>query len=661
MRGMDDIGQGDAARTTGWRSIMLMMTALLGAVVLVGLIATLSEANRQRDRALMLQTHSFQVMILVRTLATTMAQAEASLGRYVISTDKAQGQIYSDQWSRASDQIEQLNQLTSANSQQIERIKALRAAYKKRGGELGDIALSTNYGKNDQALARYYQAGRSPSLQQIDKLLDDIIEHERALLTDRTSDAMRSVDRQSQVAKVLVVFGVLIVLGAIALGWMTVQALGQRAQARAEADTERERSHELERAVAKATNELRLEAIERQSAEERLRQVQKMDAVGQLTGGIAHDFNNMLAVILGGLELAKRQIKKDVSAARHIDNATEGANRAVALTRRLLAFSRAEALLPTAIDAGELIDGLSDMLSRTLGGTISVETSADNGDWLIWADRHQLENALLNLAVNARDAMEGRGILKIATGQTTLDQNQIGECAAGKYVTISVSDTGIGMTPEVLERAFEPFFTTKPVGKGTGLGLSQIFGFVRQSRGEIAITSAPGEGTRVTIYLPRHLAAGQSRPTNSHLAEAAPSKTTVGPARTNLDIMVVEDDVRVLNSTISTLKELGHRPLACADPLAARAMMDRADHVDLLISDVLMPGKTGPELIAELTPRFPDVAVLFVTGFAGEASGEQFGGHAVLRKPFTMKALARAIDEAMAARQATPQPTITAG
>ncbi|MGL4312612.1 MAG: CHASE3 domain-containing protein, partial [Sphingomonas sp.] len=411
-----------SARDTGWRSIMLAITALLGVAVLIGLIATLNEANRQRDRALRLQSHSFQVMILVRTLATTMAEAEASLGRYVISGngDKQLGQIYSDQWGQASDQIDQLRDLTIDNRAQTVKIDALRRAYAERSVELTNIALSTRYAKNPQALSLFYHARQSAALTRIRSLLEDIINRERALLAARTTDAMHSVDSQSQVARVLMGFGAAIVLGAIALGWLTIEALGQRAVARAEADTERERSHELERAVAAATAELRHEAAERAAAVEQLRQIQKMEAVGQLTGGIAHDFNNMLAVVLGGLELARRRLTSDAPAARHIDNATEGAKRAIALTRRLLAFSRAEALLPEAIEPSGLIAGMSDLLDRTLGGAITVERQCDNRDWVIWADRHQLENALLNLAVNARDAMEGRGTLTFTTGNTVL-------------------------------------------------------------------------------------------------------------------------------------------------------------------------------------------------------------------------------------------------
>ena len=636
-------------RETRWRLMMLALTAVLGIVVMVALIATLNEANRQRDRALQLQAHSFQVMILARSLATTMAQAEATLGRYVISADKQIGQIYGEQWTSAADQIDQLRSLTINNDEQQRRIGTLERVYRERSDELAAVALSTRYGKNDQALARYYQVRQSAALARIDTLLDELIARERDQLSRRTATAMSSVARQGEVARILSVFGGLIVIGAIVLGWLTIQALGQRAAARAEAEAERDRAQELERAVATATVQLRQEASERMAAEEKLRQVQKMEAVGQLTGGIAHDFNNMLAVVLGGLELARRQLPDGSPAARHIDSATEGANRAATLTRRLLTFSRAESLTPTDIDPRELIKGMSDLLSRTLGGAIDVNTKSKGQAWSIWADRHQLENALLNLAVNARDAMEGRGKLTITTGSATLSERQIGECAAGDYVTIAVKDSGCGMTPDVLERVFEPFFTTKPIGKGTGLGLSQIFGFVRQSRGEIHISSAPGKGTTVTLYLPRHRV-DATKSTGEAEAAPAPDLDASSNARP-LDVLVIEDDPRVLAATIGALIELGHRPIACGDPLDAERIADEADGaIDLIISDVLMPGKTGPEVVADLLRHHPHVPALFVTGFAGDTSNSSdFGQHPVLRKPFTMTALQRAIDQALAA------------
>ncbi len=620
-----------------WRIIMLVVMGLLGAAVLVALIVTLGNANRQRDRALELQAHSYDVMILARTLSGTIARSEASLGRYVISGDKQLGQLYFDEWLLAGTQIDRLDQITDDNAEQQPRIDRLRVAYDARGRELSMTALNTSYGRNGQALARYYQARKSPTLAEINTTLDTLIAGERTLLDDRTATAMQSVERSSWIAGVLAVFGVLIVLGAILLGWFTIRAVGDRATAIADAEIERERADELTAAIATATAELRVQ-------EAKLRQIQKMEAVGQLTGGIAHDFNNMLAVVLGGLELARRCVGVDpVTARRHIDSATEGANRAAALTRRLLAFSREEPLKPETIEAATLVAGMSDLLDRTLGDAITLVARDEAGGGCVRGDRVQLENAVLNLAVNARDAMNGRGTLTIVTGVTRLATEQVGQCAAGDYVTIAVADDGCGMTPDVAERVFEPFFTTKDVGKGTGLGLSQIFALVRQLHGEVGIVSAPGEGTAVTLYLPR-----------ADDAAALPSADVVAiepiivAAPAALEILVVEDDPRVLTATIGALEEIGHHAIPCDDPLAAPALLAANPAVRLIISDVLMPRQTGPEMIAALSPHYPDVAVLFVTGFAGEVNVAQFGGHEVLRKPFTLTGLERAVATAMA-------------
>ena len=644
MSGPQPDATGTDRAGTVWHTVALLVMAALGVAVLVALNLTLGEANRQRDRALKLQTHSYEVMILSATLSGTIAHAEASLGRYVISADKELGQAYSADWTLASQQLARLDLITRDSAEQQALTTELQRAMAARGDELSTVALNTLYKRNDQALALFYKARSAPARAEIDRVLDQIGAQERTVLAKRTGIAMKSVARSTGVASTLSVFGMLLAAGAVALGWLTVTALGQRAVARTEAATERDRATELEAAVERASAVLLAQ-------ESKLRQVQKMEAVGQLTGGIAHDFNNMLAVVLGGLELAKRQVEADPAAAqRHIDNATEGANRAAALTRQLLAFSREEALRSEPIEPVALVLGMSDLLDRTLGDTIEVDVHAPEDDsWLVRSDQHQLENAVLNLAVNARDAMEGRGKLTITTVGVTLAEGAVGTCQAGDYVALSVADTGCGMSPDLLERVFEPFFTTKPAGKGTGLGLSQVFAFVRQADGEVGLKSVVGEGTTVTLYLPRYVADAPA--TDEKAASAAPASFE----HRALDILVVEDDPRVLAATMGALEELGHRPVACDDPLAAPAALDRLGRVDLIVSDVLMPGQTGPEMIANLLQRRPEIAVLFVTGYAGEAGGAaEFGGHHVLRKPFTLAALERAV--AAAATDAMGRP-----
>jgi signal transduction histidine kinase len=635
---------GTGAPRRNWRNIALGAIAAFGIAMLVTLVAMQSAATRERDHALKLQSHSYEVMILARALSSSMAQAEASLGRYVISAEPEMGRAYYEQWSQAGRMIDRLARETRDNPDHQASIATLRTAYRERGQELTRIGLYTAKGRNGPAFAFYNTARNSPSLGQLGTQLRLVTARERALLASRSSTAAVSVERSNAVARTLALLTIPLVLGALLLGWMALRSMRERGEADAEAEAERERSQELEAAVTAATAKLKEEARERAQAEAQLRQVQKMEAVGQLTGGIAHDFNNMLAVVLGGLELAKRHLHKGgPDAARHIENAMEGANRAAALTRRLLAFARAEPLLPESVEASVLIGGMTDLLDRTLGDAISVETRDSGQGGHVWVDRHQLENAILNLAVNARDAMDGRGALTILTGGTTLAAGAIGECAAGEYVTIAVQDTGCGMDAEVLERVFEPFFTTKPVGKGTGLGLSQIFGLVRQSDGEIGIESAPGAGTTVTLYLPRHDEALAGPEATDRLEPRATLDRT-------LDILVVEDDPRVLGATMAALRELGHRPIACEYPLEAPGILDQIESLDLIVSDVLMPGQTGPEMIAALRPRLHKVGVLFVTGYSGDiADTGMFGGHQVLRKPYTISGLERAVAEAMRA------------
>ncbi|MEO7169958.1 MAG: ATP-binding protein, partial [Sphingomonas sp.] len=586
-----------------WRGSLMALVAILGAGVLTALVINQYQADGVRDTALQQQSQSYEVMILAQSFGGTMAEAEATLARYVVSGEQSVGRDYAAEWGVAAGQLDLLGRRTRDNPAHRRRIAKLRTAFAARSDELAQVAQNTGAGRHAAAYAFFDAARKSPALREIEQLRGSLFDSERTLLAQRTARARRATEAAASETGNLIIFGTLIAIGATVLGWLNVNAIRARAAAAAEATAQRERAIELEAAIVEATADLQAEVRERAAAEAQLRQAQKMEAVGQLTGGIAHDFNNMLAVVLGGLELARRHLPGGaLLSARHIDNATEGAQRAAALTRRLLAFARSESLAPEIVEPAELVTGMSNLLERTLGEGIAIVARTDATGWCVWADRHQLENALLNLAVNARDAMNGRGTLTLATGHVEVGadgaalESDDAECAPGNYVTFAVSDTGCGMTKEVAERVFEPFFTTKPVGKGTGLGLSQIFGFVRQSGGEIGVVTAPGEGSTFTLHLPRHIGevtAGEG--VEAPLDDAVPARA--------LDILVVEDDPRVLGATLGALTELGHRPVGCGDPLLAPGIIDRLEALDLIVSDVLMPGQTGPEMIVSLAHR----------------------------------------------------------
>ncbi|PHP16574.1 hybrid sensor histidine kinase/response regulator [Sphingobium sp. IP1] len=638
----------------GWRAAARRHMPLVLGILLIGSLGALlysaSSASRDHQRALAEQQRSWEIMALARAFEAKTARAEVTLARYVISLDPDTGRLFQDQWRTAASQLKSLTYATRKSDWQRGNVRALQAAFEQRGKTLSEIGLRTTYDQKMGALAQFHQAGRSQDIKRLTALIDLVIQAENARLRERSLAVSLAGDRTELVGKTSRMVGLALLVCVLFALWLVNAAYTERRNARRMADMEAERADRLEEAVSARTSELsdayeqlKRESAERAAAEDNLRQMQKMDAVGQLTGGIAHDFNNMLAVVVGGLELAKRKLRlKPAEAGHHLDNAMEGANRAAALTRRLLAFARSEPLLPNAVDPDSLLRGMADLVDRTIGDQIIVSFAHKASGWRIFVDQHQMENALLNLCVNARDAMEGRGKLTISTGQAQLAANQIGECPAGDYVTVSVTDNGCGMTAEVAARVFEPFFTTKPVGKGTGLGLSQIFGFVRQSQGEIRIESELGTGTSVHIYLPRRIL------TEQEAAAEAPASEQLHTLHPPTRILVVEDDPRVLNQTMAALAELGHLPIACDHPSKAAKLLSNNADIGLIMSDVLMPDMTGPEMIRTLPAHMRHLPVLFVTGFTGDATdSDDFRGHEVLRKPYTLNALGLALSNAL--------------
>jgi signal transduction histidine kinase len=385
------------------------------------------------------------------------------------------------------------------------------------------------------------------------------------------------------------------------------------------------------------TAALYAEAEQREMLEASLRQSQKMEAVGQLTGGVAHDFNNLLTIILGNLQMALRQLPEGKPRTL-ASNAYQAAGRAAELTKRLLAFSRTQPLDPHPIDANRLVAGMSDLLDRTLGETVAVETVRSAGLWQTEADAPQLEAAILNLAINARDAMAEGGKVTIETGNAFLDEfycQSVEGVKPGQYVMISVTDTGSGMPQEVIDKAFDPFFTTKAAGAGTGLGLSQVYGFIRQSGGHVRIYSEIGEGTTVKLYLPRSFA--RDKPL------ASGKSADDSPAGKQETVLVVEDDADVRAYVVETLSALNYKVREAADAEAALGILRDSGPVDLLLTDVVMPGMNGRNLAEAALQRRPGLKVLYMTGYSRNAivhQGRLDAGVSLMQKPFSQSVLA---------------------
>jgi signal transduction histidine kinase len=386
-------------------------------------------------------------------------------------------------------------------------------------------------------------------------------------------------------------------------------------------------------------------AAKQERLETQLRQSQKMDAIGQLTGGLAHDFNNMLAIIIGSLHLLKRRMARGdtTDSERFLENALDGAQRAATLTSRLVAFARQQALSPEPIDPNKFVAGMADLLRRTMGETIRIETVLAGGLWRTHADASQLENVLLNLCINARDAMPDGGKLTIETVNAHLDEayaTDHTDVPPGQYVLLAVTDTGVGMPMPVVEKAFDPFFTTKGDGKGTGLGLSQVFGFVKQTGGHIKIYSEVGRGTTIKIYLPRF------RSTNDldrAVSDLTPMNISDMQGTASELILVVEDEERLRHTVVEALLELGYTVLQADSAVSGLRMLDSNPQVTLLFTDIVMPDVNGRTLADEAQRRHPNLKVLFMTGYTRNAvvhNGMLDSGVHLLSKPFTIEQLA---------------------
>ncbi len=601
------------------KSLVLLLAALLTIMVAAGGTYWLYQSQQSQTQWV---THTLRIENRLSTLQSQVQAAESAQRGYILTREPEFLVPYTDVRNRWLENIAALRHDVRDNAAQAQDADALAIMIGRRLDLMQEGIDRQRAGNrtDNVLLARGYKL-----MARIVTQIDRMKRREEALLRERSRGAAR--------LSTLVSGGMAISAGlVILLGFIALRTARRRVVEATEAG----------RALSNANDRLIAEGLEREAAQAQLRQVQKMESIGQLTGGIAHDFNNMLAIVIGSLDMARRRVGEDGDerVIKGIDNAIEGAERAAQLTSRLLAFSRQQPLEPKATDLNKLVGGMSELLRRTIGEDVRVETVLAGGLWRAHIDANQLENAILNLCVNARDAMPGGGRVTIETANAHLDDAYCAahdEVSAGQYVLVSVTDTGTGMPPEIIERAFEPFFTTKGVGKGTGLGLSQVFGFVKQSRGHVKIYSEQSQGTIIKIYLPRHYGDDAQTGFTSPLADSLPR------ARGDEIILVVEDEDRVRHMSVDALRELGYTVVQASDGEQALSLLTIQPRIDMLFTDIVMPGINGRILADRARESRPDLKVLYTTGYTRNAivhNGMLDPGVAFLAKPFTLDQLA---------------------
>jgi signal transduction histidine kinase len=612
------------APVTGPRPFALLNRSLVATTVLAALIVAAAfwlGARNKTDDAWVL--HSVTIRDQLTQVLSQVESAETGQRGYLLTGRESYLAPYDIAGRELPVLFERLADLVHDDPQEQQTVVQLRQLVKSKLDELRTTVEERQAGHDEAALAIVNNDTGFRLMEEIRALTRTMLTEENRLLAERQSAAARS--GMLLQAGVAVAFLIICILG-ILIAHYTRRSVSEIATAH-------------DKLIA--SNAALLEQIgRREHVESQLRQSQKMQALGQLTGGIAHDFNNMLGVIMGAHDLMARRIKKgDFAIQRFLDAATNAAERAAILTQRLLTFARKAPLAPQPIDANKMIANMSELLRSTLGEHIRIETVAAGGLWMVHADAQQLESAIVNIAINARDAMPDGGKLTIETANAYLDDaycRQNADVEPGQFAMIALTDTGIGMTPEVATQVFDPFFTTKPAGKGTGLGLSQVYGFVKQSHGHIKVYSETRAGTTVKIYLPRLV--GEA---GGMLARAA-----FEPARTgdrSEIILVVEDDTLMRRLTTDALHELGYTVFDCENATSALEVLDRVADVKLLFTDVVMPDINGKKLADEALRRRPGLKVLFTTGYTANAvvhGGVLDPGVQLISKPFTLDQLA---------------------
>jgi signal transduction histidine kinase len=584
------------------------LLAVAGVAAIVG-VFTSGEADQWF-------AHSLEVRQAEAELFSVVQDAETGQRGYLLTGDVSYLAPYSDAQTRLPALQSRLRTAVQDNPAQQTRVAQLNPVIDAKMRELARTVVLAREGRLDEALAIVKTNEGRNLMRQIRDISEDFDASERRLL-----------DRRQEYARLLrTTISAIVPLSVAVAGFLALLV------ARA--------ARQYEAALENRNAALATEIVQREAAEAQLRQAQKMEALGQLTGGVAHDFNNMLAIIVGNLDLLIRRLMPEQSKLKRMaENALTGAQRAVALTQRLLAFSRLQPLDPKPVDVNKCMGEMSEMLRRTLGETIVVETVLAGGLWRAFVDGPQLESAILNLAVNARDAMPDGGRLTLETSNASLDRayaDAHAEVTPGQYVLVAVTDTGMGMTPEVLEKAFDPFFTTKGVGAGTGLGLSQVHGFLKQSRGHIKIYSEVGAGTTVKLYIPRDVSLGG--------VEELLRDLNAVPIEERFTVLVVEDDPGVRQVAVSALREIGFKVVEADSGAVALERLEQHRDITLMLTDVVMPVMDGRRLVDAALRRRPDLRVLYMTGYTRNAivhNGVLDAGTRLITKPFTVGELDR--------------------
>jgi len=621
----------------------IIMAVGFGLVVVAAIaVALMFARSREADR---LVDHTFEVQSTAQVLLSQVQAAENGQRGFLITGDDDYLKRFDGALARVPELLASLRQLTADNPRQQARLDRLEPLVKARFDRIQSSIDLAKEGDKDAAFA-VVKAGEGKTL------MDDIVAELSAFVkAERDLLAMR----QSKSAEIRLWLSLLTGMALVAATLLAVLLAIATRQAV---------SGLLDR-----TRELEEESKLRREAEATLGQAVKMEAVGQLSGGIAHDFNNLLTIIIGNLDAMKRQLAKltglepapEIAGklSKSLDAALRGAQSSAQLTQRLLAFSRRQALEPQRLDLNRLVSGMLEMFRRTLGSDISIETVLGAGLWPTFADGHQLENVLLNLALNAKAAMPDGGCLTIETANTYLDDayvRRFGDIKAGQYAVLCITDTGTGIAKDILDKVFEPFFTTKPPGEGSGLGLAMVHGFVKQSGGHVRIYSEEGRGTTVKIYLPRLI----GEEVGAVPAGKAEGEQAIPRAKPGEMILLVEDSEGVREYARDILLELGYGVIDAANGQEALRAVAKKPQISLLFTDVVLGESNGRVLADEVRQIYPNLPVLFTTGYTRNAivhQGRLDPDVQLLNKPFTQQDLARKLRELL---DAAPRPGLAA-